>query len=539
MGQKLQLNFGLVHHPPQFDYAFTLEDLGEDILNKLPANTADILESFSEEELHILRWQICWRRMARRKQLPPSEFDSLEKTIWGIRSGRGFGKTLTAANWMGLSACEYPSYYHVVSPTHDDVRYTCFEGPTGLYSCIPPQLIVDRNSGLPSCTLWNGSIIRGFAGDTPERLRGPQCAKAWCDEIASWKYPEEAWSNLLFGLRLGDAPQVVWTGTPKPTPFIRRLQQEPGSIVTEGSTYENRANLTAIFYQNVAKYEGTKIGRQELYGEVLDPEEEGFVKRSQWRMWPANKPLPKFDHIILSLDTAFTEQTHAKGQSRRKKQGLLEPENDPTACSVWGLFKMKGRSSIEQHILLLDAWEDWLGLPELITRVKKEREYTYGDSDEPLIRNLSTQVRFRPSHQGKRPDVILIEDKGSGISLRQSLAAENILTHIYNPGQEDKLTRLHLVSPLWPNGRVWAVESDVNPGKFKTWADPLITQVCSYLGEGSIERDDLLDTTTQALRFLMDRFMDPLGVTAKDHEMARQRAAIAEGKRLKKRNPYD
>lgn len=519
----VSVNFGLVHHPPDFDYYVDWDALSEEL-----SEYKEVLEGFTAEELHFLRWRICWKAMAREKQLPPEEFDSLEKTIWGIRSGRGFGKTLAAANWLGIEACLSPSHYAVVSPTHDDVRYTCFEGPTGLYSCVPPQLIVDRNSGLPSCTLWNGSIIRGFAGDTPERLRGPQHAAAWCDEIASWKYPQQAWDNLMFGLRLGEAPRLVWTGTPKPTPFVRRLQEEKKSVVVVGSTYENRANLTEFFYENIAKYEGTKVGRQELYGEVLDPEEEGFVKRSQWRLWPFDKPLPKFQYIIMSLDTAFTEATHDK-----KSQ-----VNDPTACSVWGMFELRRGKKSEKHALLLDCWEEFYGLPELIKRVKREMLLTYGDADEPLLRAKIVPKAQRPRHQGRKVDLLLIEDKGSGISLRQSLATENILTEGYNPGREDKLTRLHVVSPMWAHSRVWAVESELNRGTFKNWSEPLISQVCSYVGEGSTEYDDLLDTTTQALRLLMDKFFGPFTVQVEPGEMARQKALAEQHRRSRRRNPY-
>ena len=172
IGQVISLNFGLVHQPPEFDYDFDFDDLDDEIKDQLPEDTADILQMFSDEDLHFLRWRICWQAMARAKQLPPEEFINMMKPIWLIRSGRGFGKTLTGANWIGEQAWMFPSFYAVVSPTHDDVRYTCFEGPTGLMSVIPPQLIHDRNQALPSITLKNGSIIRGFAGDTPERLRG-------------------------------------------------------------------------------------------------------------------------------------------------------------------------------------------------------------------------------------------------------------------------------------------------------------------------------------------------------------------------------
>lgn len=518
--QVLTLNFGLLHKGVEFDYSLDLDNLPDELRDYRRA-----LEDFTLEELHLLRWRMIWKAMAREKQLPPREFDEFEKTIWGIRSGRGFGKTLAAANWIGGEAAMAPALCAVVAPTHDDVRYTCFEGPTGLMSVIPKQLIVDRNVALPSVTLWNGSFIRGFAGDTPERLRGPQHHAAWCDEIASWKYPEDAWSNLQFGLRLGQHPRIVWTSTLKPKPFIRNLVKDKKSVIVQGSTYENRDNLTEMFFDNVAKYEGTKIGRQELLGELLDPEESGFVKRSQWRMWPHDRLLPKFQYILMSLDTAFTEDTHDK-----KKQ-----ENDPTACSVWGLFTFNK----QKHVLLLDAWEDYLGFPELIKRVKKERVYTYGDSDEPMLRPRIVPREQRPRHQGKKIDLILIETKGSGISLRQSLATEDILTSAYNPGKLDKLARLHDASPAWAHGRVWATESEVNPGNFKGWADPLISQVCSYTGEGSLDHDDLLDTTTQAIRYFLKHHIGVLTVK-KDPEEARREAAREAAKKVKgARNPYD
>lgn len=403
------------------------------------------------------------------------------------------------------------------------MRFTCFEGETGLWNVIPPELIDKANSSLslPSITLINGAMIRGFAGDSPERLRGPQHHAAWCDEIASWKYPELAWDNLMFGLRLGTNPQVCWTSTPKPKPFVRMLSEDPRTVLITGSTYENSANLPDVYFQNVAKYEGTNVGRQELWGELLDPEEAGFVKRSQWRLWKAGRPLPKFKFIIMSLDTAFTDDTFNK-----KKQ-----ENDPTACTVWGLFEYEKKL----NIMLLDAWEDRLGFPALMKRVKKERLLTYGDYNEPKLRPIIDGRERTSGHTGRKPDCILIEEKGSGISLRQALAIENVLTEAYNPGREDKLTRLHYVSPLFAHGRVWCVESDVRRGQPKTWANPTISQVCSFVGEGSIEHDDLLDTTTQALRLAMDKFFGALEFKPDIEDIMRQRAIA----RLKKSgNPY-
>ena len=129
----------LVHQPLHFNYDFTFDQLSEKIKDQLPPEIFNQLSSFTFEELLVLRWRICWYSLARKKQLPPDVFQTMEKPIWTVRSGRGFGKTLLAANWMGLEAATTPGNYAVISPTHDDVRYTCFEGPTELYSVIPPQ----------------------------------------------------------------------------------------------------------------------------------------------------------------------------------------------------------------------------------------------------------------------------------------------------------------------------------------------------------------------------------------------------------------
>jgi hypothetical protein len=186
--------------------------------------------------------------------------------------------------------------------------------------------------------------------------------------------------------------------------------------------------------------------------------------------------------------------------------------------------------------MLLDAWEDYLGFPQLIKRIKIEKGYTYGDQDEPVLRPLLEKQR-KPSHQGRPVDLILIEDKGSGISIRQQLAVEQILTESYNPEGMDKLSRLHACSPLFPHGRVWAVESLKAKGEPRNWADPLISQVCTYVGEGSLIHDDLLDSATQAWIWLMHRF--DLKFTVRDDPREIVNQSIARIQNRQKRNPYD
>ncbi len=311
-----------------------------------------------------------------------------------------------------------------------------------------------------------------------------------CDELAAWQYDEDTWDMMMMGLRLGSNPQVLWTTTPKPKELIRRLSAPKDSrLIVRGSTYDNRANLPASFFDNLAQYEGTTLGRQELYGELIDPEESGIIQRSWLNLWPAKKALPKLDYIIMSLDTAYTEKSlDRKG------------DPDPTACGVWGIFQHKEMS----HLILLDCWEDYLGLPDLMKRVKKELKMPYGDDeDTALIRPMFGSAK--PMTSGRKPDLLLIEDKGSGISLRQMLDREGIQAYAYNPGRADKLTRLHMASPIFAQRRVWMPESDKNPGKPRSWCEPLIHQLCSFTGAGSIRHDDHVDQCTQAVRVAMDK----------------------------------
>jgi predicted phage terminase large subunit-like protein len=465
------------------------------------------LDGFSDNELRILNARLAWRKKARIKQLPPDQWPLEFKyqgrngprdwLTWGMRSGRGFGKTRAGAEWLWPEAVDDPgSFNFVIAPTYSDVRYTCFEGDSGLINCIPPELILDYNKTDVILTLWTGakpSQIRGFSADTPERLRGPQSHRAWLDEIAAWRYPQATWDMLMFGLRLGKKPRIAWTSTLKPKAFISQLVSDKSkmTVIVQGSTYDNAKNLAPQFLDQLLKYKGTALGRQELEGELLDPTEAGIVKRSQFRLWPAKKQLPMFDFVIYSLDTAFTEDTFDK----------KEIKADPSACSVWGIFTDKDTL---QHAMLLDAWDEHLGFPALIDRVKKESRFHYGSS----TRMAGEGTYLRPARviagSGRTPDLIIIEDKGSGISLRQTLEREQILTWPYNPGRADKLTRLHAVTPMFAHGRVWCIESESIPNQPKTWAEPLIMQICTYMGPGSTDHDDYVDSTSQALRYIID-----------------------------------
>lgn len=207
-----------------------------------------------------------WLLTARPDQLPPAEY-----FVWLLMAGRGSGKTRAGAEEMWWPAAQEPQRIAVVGPTFPDVRKTCFEGESGLLSVIPKSIIDTYNRTSLELWLTNGTYFIGYSSEEPERLRGPQHHRAWCDELAAWKYLEATWDMLLFGLRLGDDPNIVVTTTPKPNKVLRDIIAEPDTIVSRASTFDNASHLPAKILEKLRrKYEGTRLGRQELEAEILD-----------------------------------------------------------------------------------------------------------------------------------------------------------------------------------------------------------------------------------------------------------------------------
>ena len=210
-----------------------------------------------------------WAFWARPNQLePPGNWIS-----WLVMAGRGFGKTRIGAEQVRKWVKEFPMV-NLVGPTAADVRDVMVVG-MGAGSAIMEICGSDERPVYEKSNrrlVWpNGAQSFLFSAEEPERLRGPQHMKMWCDELAAWKYADEAWEQMEFGLRLGPNPQVVITTTPKPTKLIKALAASPQTYVTRGSTYDNKPNLAKNFYEKIiGKYEGTRLGRQELMAELLD-----------------------------------------------------------------------------------------------------------------------------------------------------------------------------------------------------------------------------------------------------------------------------
>ena len=450
-----------------------------------------IWSAMPAHERQIFEWQASWFAKRLPHQIPPGG----DWTIWLLLAGRGAGKTRTAAEVLGSWACLQPGTRWLVSaPTYGDLLGVCFEGESGLLNSIPREQMDAFNKSDVEIKLKNGSLIKGITAEKPERFRGPQFHGGWLDELAAWQYADEAFDLLMFGMRLGAQPRLICTTTPKPNQIIRKLLAREGKDVrvTRATTYDNLANLAPTFRDQILRYEGTTIGRQEIYAEVINPEEMGVIKKSWFQIWPHDRPLPELEFIVMSLDTAFTEETG----------NTTKGDPDYSACAVWGVFSGPKR---KRSIILLDCWQDRLGFPDLIKRTKTELKAVYAPRERALFKPLVGPTYMEDS--GRKPDILLIEDKGSGISLRQALSREGIVAAPYNPGRAGKLDRLHAISPIVAAGHVWVVESDKLPGQPKTWAQPLIEQMCTFSGSGSIDHDDLMDAAVQGLRYLIDRDM--------------------------------
>ncbi|MEP7293728.1 MAG: terminase family protein, partial [Chloroflexota bacterium] len=218
-----------------------------------------------------------WILRARPKQLsPPGDW-----RIWLLLAGRGFGKTLAISQWALAQAAAMPkSRGAIVAATESDARAVMVEGESGILTVAPPSFTPIYEPSKRLLSFPNGSTAALFSAEQPNRLRGPQHHWAICDELAAWKQPE-TFDMLLLGLRLGSDPRVAIATTPRPVALVKRLLADPTAVVVRGSTYENELNLAPAFLQGIARrYEGTRLGRQELLGELLDENAGALFKQA-------------------------------------------------------------------------------------------------------------------------------------------------------------------------------------------------------------------------------------------------------------------
>lgn len=278
--------------PGTCSYASSIASLPESQRTK-------ILNELTEDEALDLLYD--WQFWARPDQLPPKA----AWQVWLILAGRGWGKTRTGAEAVIEAVKNGAKRIALVGATSADTRDVMVEGESGIIACSRPDFMPEYEPSKRRLTWPNGAIATTYSGEEPNRLRGPQHDFAWADEPAAWKYPE-TWDMLMFGLRLGEDPRCVATTTPRPTKLIREIKDGDGTVLTRGTTYDNKANLAPTFFSKIiTKYEGTRLGRQELNGEILEDNPGALWKRAVIDNLRV-KEAPVLIRIVVGVDPAVT-----------------------------------------------------------------------------------------------------------------------------------------------------------------------------------------------------------------------------------------
>lgn len=288
-------------------------------LARLPVAEREIfLMGLTREEMTALRWD--WRFWARPEQVePPGNW-----SVWLAMAGRGFGKTRLGSEWIREQVCGRTpleagraSRIALIAETAADARDVMVRGSGGILDCHPPEFRPTYTPSLRKLEWPNGAVAHTYSAEDPEQLRGPEHDLAWSDELAKWRYAQETWDMLQFGLRIGDNPRQLVTTTPRPIQILRELLKDldkpGGTVLTRGSTFDNAANLARKFIDKIRdKYDGTRLGRQELHAEILDDVPGALWTRAMLdRRTPSNpkgagmgpdEKLPEMRRIAIGVD---------------------------------------------------------------------------------------------------------------------------------------------------------------------------------------------------------------------------------------------
>jgi phage terminase large subunit-like protein len=328
-----------------------------------------------------------WRVIARPNQLPPpGDWDT-----WILLAGRGYGKTRVLSEqanaWAISKQCKRMA---IVAATAADARDVMIEGESGILACAPnwcqPHYEATRRR-----VVWpNGALAYSYSAEEPDRLRGPQHDAAICDELGSWRDPS-TWDMLQFGLRLGEHPRTVIATTPRPTKLVKQLLAREGNgvVVTRGSTFENRANLAPGFFQSVvARYEGTRLGRQELEAELLTD-----IPGALWNWMTIEAcrraQAPDLARVVVAIDPAVSS-TEGSDET-----GIVVCGKDQ-AGRGYVLADLSGRYSPEQWAkTAINAYHEY-GADRVVAEINQG-----GDLVEATLRMVDPNIPFTAVHASR------------------------------------------------------------------------------------------------------------------------------------------
>ncbi len=417
-----------------------------DFLIRNPHLQQKALSLVPDEELETFEYS--WRDFLGRPSqlLPGTDGAALQRNdwvFWLVLAGRGWGKTRVGAETVKEWAQDPNERILMIAPVAADVREVMIEGPSGLMSCYPEGARPSYNPSRHLVTFPSGAIGITRSADEPERLRGPQFTKFWADELCAWRFLEDAWNQIMFGFRLKTKNlRGIITTTPKPVKVLKALKADPATVVTVGSSYDNRSNLSQTYYSKViVPYEGTRLGRQEINAEILDDNPGALWTRALIDVAKIKFSEIRWDlitRIVVAIDPAVTSEDYS----------------DETGIVVCGLTR-------SEHVIVLDDLScrkppgDWAqisidayvkhGADRIVGEVNKG-----GDLIQGLIHALAPNVSYRGvrATRGKiiraEPVAALYEQGrvhhvGSFPALEDQMCEYDPKTYVRSPDRMDAL----------------------------------------------------------------------------------------------------
>lgn len=382
--------------------------------------------------------QGAWRLQARPEQLPPPG----AWTTWVFCGGRGAGKTRSGAEWICARVAQGERYVHLIAPTAADCRDVLLEGPAGILSIAPANARPIYQPSLRKLVWPNGAQALLFSSDEPDRLRGPQCGTLWIDELCAMRQAQAVLDNAYMGLRQGKDVRAFVTTTPRPIKPFKALLAREGQdvVVTRSSSYANRENLAPQFFQQIiTKYEGTRLGRQEIEAELLTDTPGALWHLEKIEELRVNRAPQPFERVVVAIDPAVT----------------FGPDSDETGIVVAALGA-DGQGYVLDDLSGRYPPEEWARRAILAYRTHTADKIVAevnqgGDLVEKTLRSVDPAIPFKAVHASR-----------------------------------GKLTRAEPVSAVYEQGRVHHV------GMFGALEDQLTSYDGSRAGHASPDRLDAL-----------------------------------------------
>ncbi len=308
------------------------------------------------EKIYVLN---NWKILQQEYQKCPDESEGNDWKIWLFLGGRGTGKTRTGAEWVRERVKQGAKRIALIAPGFSDAREVMIEGESGLCNIGFPSERPHYQSSRHRLVWPNGAVAHIFSAEDPDGLRGPQFEYAWADEFCAWNYAEDTLSNLRFALRLGKNPKLVITTTPKPIKALLNLIEQDGVIISKAKTSDNKAFLADGFLQAVHDiYGGTRLGRQELDGEILQSHEGALFNHD---IFDKNrvKTIPEFNKIVIAIDPPATSGKNADAC------GLIVAgrtgSGSQSVCTILHDGTVQGLSPKQWAKKAVELWHGWDG----------------------------------------------------------------------------------------------------------------------------------------------------------------------------------